>query len=173
MHDAPTPHSRPAFRALARCLLVPLALLLGTGCADSDEELLNPDNLNLLWIAQSLEGRVTLAPGFTAVQDANVTFQISLDREFWFNFGSTRTGPNGDFRFSAAQPGNPANYWRLEAPGDLLQYPVYIRVTAGKSGVGSGEVNTSVVRKPSKSPPSGNLNPYQLLVNVIMNPLEQ
>ena len=48
------------------------------------------------------------------------------------------------------------------------EHTVFLRVTAGRSGVGSGSAQRSVKRVASKEPPRGTLAAYQLTQDVTL-----
>ena len=51
-------------------------------------------------------------------------------------------------------------------------YNVWLRYEAAKSGVGFSQANVTLTRKASTTPPTGNLNPYQLTQNFVLPALE-
>jgi len=148
-----------------------LVVLLGASCAEDD--VTNPTGRLQLWIAQTVSGRVTqLNQG---VEGALITMQYSNNAGFaetpsWFPIApmTTRTNSDGYFEFDIA------SWLRIEPPiqDGALQYKVWLRYTAGKSGVGVSDAYIETVRSASVTPPTGNLAPYQLTQNFILAVLE-
>jgi hypothetical protein len=138
------------------------------GCADEE---LNPDHALLIWVAQWIEGTVreqlTTGPG-VPIADAFVRFSASLDPDFPIPLATGRTDASGYFRMSAARPGIPNNFWALEVSEDR-RFTLFYWVLAGKDGFQPAEIRRSVFpREPSRTPPTGNLSPYQLTQTVLL-----
>jgi hypothetical protein len=155
---------------LIRRLLPGLVLalgLLGPSCAE--DEVTNPSGRLQLWIAQTVSGRVTqLSQG---VEGATVTLQYSNNYGFaetpsWFPVvaRTARTNSDGYYEFEIA------SWLTIEPPvqDDAFQFNVWLRYTAGKSGVGGSTAAVTILREASVSPPTGNLNPYQLTQNFVL-----
>ena len=147
-----------------------LGLTAGS-CTKSDGDIFNPDDLHVLWIAQTIFGDVSLAGD--PVSGAEVTLEISnnvgAEGELWSPKGSVKTAPTGYYEFRAPSGG----FFLIQPPinDPALSYHVWIRVRAGKSGVGFAEIIHQEVRKPSRTPPTGNLSPYQIQQNLILKPV--
>lgn len=156
---------------LAVLLLTP-AVLPVSGCAEDEEDLLNPSGQGALWIGQSLSGRVVAGTNRAPVSGAAVVFRVSLDEEFWFTLASGTSALDGSYRLSAAVSGNPGRYWILLPPeGGPSRYEVHFEIAAAKAGVGQGAARSSFQRVPSAEPPV-NPAPYQLAYDVILVPDE-
>gem|GEM_PF-5014241 len=136
------------------------------GCAD---EGLNPENLLLIWVAQSITGRITTGAAAQPVAGAQVVFRASLDPEFLLDLAQGTTDQNGHYSFSAARNGAPDAFWVLR-PEENRRYSVFIQIEAGKSGVGGVSTQRSFFRFPSREAPTGNLLPYQLTQNAVIIP---
>ena len=154
-------------------LVLVLALgLLGPSCAE--DEVTNPSGRLQLWIAQTVSGRVTrLSQG---VEGATVTLQYSNNNfpgspsPSWFPVPplTTRTNSDGYYEFDITS-------WLLIEPpiqDSALQYKVWLRFSAGKSGTGVSDAARELVREASFTPPTGNLAPYRLTQDFILPVLE-
>ena len=150
-----------------------VAANLAPGLVSCADEELNPEKYLLLWVAQSMSGSVRTESG-APVSGASVSFYYTIDEAFYIPAspgGGGTTGTDGTYRLRAAQSGAPDNFWVLGV-GEDRRYTVFLRLVAGKTGVGSVVVNQTFFRFPSREKPTGNLNTSQLSQNAIIKTQE-